>query len=262
MADRGDGVRNANFNRLYGRNIPNNGIKVVNIGDTKEAIIDIGKDPATGMGGKPDVFSVDPSAIKGATISKEFISDLMDMIYSDSDTPSIMFGPSIKGSQPSGDARDLEFWPYTQHQTNERAVTQIGYNMVNRMALKMMLIDGVGGVTKDMLDLDPQVQWGYPMPKRRDLKVQEIVQRRLSDPPTISLPNSVRQLGEGENVMEELALIEAEVAEKRKQQQADQERTQKMTMETQRQNMQMKMGAKMQKQNAGAKSAPSQEKKS
>ena len=264
MADRGDGVRNTMFNRLFGRNIPKTGITPTVIGDSKntdnkEMILNIGNEVA-GMSGKPEVFHVESSASKGAQISREYTKDLMDMIYSDSDTPSIMFGPSVEGSQPSGDARDLEFWPYLQHQRNERAQTQIGFNMINKMLLSMMLTDGVGGVTEDMLKLEPRVQWGYPMPKRRDMKVQEIVSRRTTQPPTISLPNSLRQLSEGENIAEEYKLIMAEVAEAQKQQQETEQRQQKMTMETRRQNMQMKMQADMASKNAGDKQAKSQEK--
>ena len=264
MADRGDGVRNTMFNRLFGRNIPKTGITPTVIGDSKntdnkEMILNIGNE-VDGMSGKPEVFHVESSASKGAQISREYTKDLMDMIYSDSDTPSIMFGPSVEGSQPSGDARDLEFWPYLQHQRNERAQTQIGFNMINKMLLSMMLTDGVGGVTEDMLKLEPRVQWGYPMPKRRDMKVQEIVSRRTTQPPTISLPNSLRQLSEGENIAEEYKLIMAEVAEAQKQQQETEQRQQKMTMETRRQNMQMKMQADMASKNAGDKQAKSQEK--
>ncbi len=264
MADRGDGVRNSMFNRLFGRNIPKTGITPTVIGDSKntdnkEMILNIGNEVA-GMSGKPEVFTVESSATKGAQISREFIEDLMDMIYSDSDTPSIMFGPNISGSQPSGDARELEFWPYTQHQGIERAMTQIGYNMINKMLLRMMCIDKVGGATEAMCSLEPRVQWGYPLPKRRDLKVQEVVSRRTVDPPIMSIPNALRQLSEGENIAEEQHLIELEMAERQKQLQETEQRQQKMTMETQRQNMQMKMQADMAAQNADKKQAKSQEK--
>ena len=264
MADRGDGVRNSMFNRMFGRNLPTNGVKFVSLDpqdktSNKEAIINIGNEVA-GMSGKPEVFYVESSASKGAQISRDFTSDLMDMIYSDSDTPSIMFGPNVEGSQPSGDARDLEFWPCLQHQRAERAQTQEGFNIINNMLLKMMCIDGVGDVTEDMCCLEPRVQWGYPLPKRRDLKVQEIVQRRLTEPPTISMPNALRQLTEGENIAEEQHLIELEMAERQKQIEATEQRTQKMALETQRQNMQMKMQADMASQNADKKQAKSQEK--
>jgi hypothetical protein len=258
MVDRADGVKHANSNRIWGRNLPANGVVPQKIGDT-EILINIGSTPM-GTNAEPEVFTLDPSSVKGAQVSREFINDVKEFIQDASDTPSIMFGPSAEGSQPSGDARDLEFWPYTQHQKAERAMTHIGFGKIGKMLLAMLFKKAKGGVTKEMLDLEVVTRWGASMPQRRDLKVQEVVQRRTTQPPTMSLVTAVRVLSEGENVEEEVKRIQAEIAQAKADEQTRAERDQKMALETQRQNMQMKLQSMAMKRNAGAKSASSRQK--
>ena len=239
MLDRGDGVKAANFNRLFGRNLPSSGLKVEKYNET-EMVINIGSQQM-GSNAQPEVFYLTPSSVQGAQLSRDFVTDLKEMIAADSSTPAIMYGSIVE--RQSADARDLEFYPYLEHLKAERALTSIGFQKINHNLLHMMLVKGVGGVTKEMLTLELVTRWGYPIPQQREMKVQEVVQRRTTEPPTMSLETAVQSLAQDENVQEEVQRIEAEMQECQKQIEATEQRQQKMTMETQRQNMQMKLQA-------------------
>ena len=81
-----------------------------------------------------------------------------------------------------------------------------GLKIVNRMLLRMMITDGLMG--KEAMMMKPGIDWAEILPRERADKVQEIIQRRSAG--IISRKNALLQLSRGEDVEEELKLIEAE----------------------------------------------------
>jgi hypothetical protein len=259
MADRGDGVKSANFDTPVLRNALSR-IQVRTLGDNTQ-YIDIGS-ATPGAAFEPDLFYLQPNAVKGAAISKEFTDDLWKFICDDSDTPGIMWGfESV--SQRSSMSMETLAGPYVSHARAERVMHRQGLGLVNRMILQMINAKGLTPeakkrnakmVTDEMLELDPRIKWAKLMPRDRMEKVQEMVQRKSVN--LVSTPNAVTQLSEGEDPDEEVKEIQAEIAEQRAFQQQQMDQQHQMQLETQRQNLQMKLQA----QRSGAKKAnPRQE---
>ena len=237
MADRGDGVKNAMYDRPVLRNASGK-VQVRTLG-VDQQLIDIGS-AMPGSSAEPDLFYLEPNSVKGAVISKNFTDDLFAGICYDSDTPPILWGFDDVALRSAMSMETLA-GPYVSHARAERVQHRTGLSIINQYILKMISVKGTGEVTKAMLDLEPRVQWAKLMPRDRQEKVQEMVQRRTVDPPIASLRNVVTQLAEGEDVNEELALIEQEVEEAQARQQEMQRQQHSLDMETQRQNMEMKL---------------------
>lgn len=135
----------------------------------------------------------------------QFTSDLWEMIQHESDTPGVSWGQD-EGSQRSSATLEVRFWPFLNHMRSERVMWSQGLKIVNKMLLRMMITDELLG--KDVMLLKPGIDWAEILPRERADKVQEIIQRRSAK--IISRKNALLQLSRGEDIEEELKLIEQE----------------------------------------------------
>lgn len=234
MADRGDGVKEANLNRPVGRNITT-GVKVRTIGEGWQ-FLDIGG----GMPGSqrdPDMFSLEPSVVKSGPISREYTDDLWGEICNDAETPMAAWGIDVS-SQRSGTSREFDLWPLMGHYRRERIQHRIGLIRVARIIGMMVNAKRPDDFTDEMLDLDPRTKWSKMVPPDRAAKVEEMVARKGVD--LVSTENAVMQLADGEDVDEEIERIQQKLEDDltRQDEQAKQQQNHAMTMQK------MKIGSK------------------
>ena len=251
MADRGDGVRNANYDQLVVRNTTGSGIKRRELGDMR--YFDLGS-PPPGSAFQPDGYYLEPNGVKAASISKEFTDDVWELICRDSDTPGVLWGESHI-SQRAALSMDALASSYLKHARAERIQNKIGLSIINKYLLQMALVNGVGNVTESMIkELEPTVRWPKLLPRSRMDLVQEMTQRKPVG--LVSSRNAVEQLSDGENVDEELDFIDED-----KQKEADMQK-QKMETEMSMQTRQQNNAAKAAADSPEKKKAnPAQEKK-
>lgn len=147
----------------------------------------------------------------------------------------IVLGKREGGSQRSGITTSLEVYPLESHINLERALWNEGFQILHKMALKMMLIKGIGEVTQDMMDLTSNVTFYPILPLDREALVNEVTLRKGTQ--TISTENAVRKLQVGEDIEAELAAIKKDLDEESQRQAnlADQQEASKASAQAQRQ---------------------------
>ncbi len=254
MADRGDGVKNANFDRGVLRNAPNRTIQVKTLGDDQQ-VLDIGGG-IPGSQFEPDLFYLKPNSVLAADLSKQFTDDIWNLICHEADTPAILWG-SNDTSQRAAVSMDTLAGAYVAHARAERVMNRVGMNIINWMLLKMANVEGVGDISEKMTHLTPSVKWAKLMPRERMDLVNEMVQRKTAQ--LVSTTNAVTQLAQGEDIPNELEAIEEELQKIEDKQTAMMDKTHQQNMEAQKQQLQLKLQSQAAKK--GDKISPNQEKK-
>jgi len=170
MADRGDGVKAANQDQTVMKN-SSTGIKVRTAG--AKSVLDIGTSPP-GSTKDPDMWNLEPGAVKSAALNKQFTEDLWNYICNASDTPAVVWGESEVSSQRSGMSLEMLYLALLGHIRAERIMMGIGFGVTNSRILRMINSKMPGKVSYAMLQLEPRTRWSKILPRERMDVVNEM----------------------------------------------------------------------------------------
>ena len=172
FADIGDAVSDDSHSYVAARNIAGN-IKLTPLADGRK-ILDLGSGSGIGNGDNPDLFAVKAQSASEPML--KFAEELDKYYRREVDHPSVADGED-QGSQRSSLTLNTRMWPLVSHVELERSYWTIGLLSLAKIILKMCLIKGLDGITKDDLKTDFLVKWPPMLPRDREVLVNEIAIR-------------------------------------------------------------------------------------
>lgn len=181
------------------------------------------------MGKEPKLDIASFASTGGGNVYETLRELLNEEIVKQGNLSSVVLGLEEGGTQRSGVTVATRIYPLESHINLERSLWNVGYSMLHRMALRVMLAKGVEGVDESMLKLSPNVTWYPILPADRAALVDEVVQRMSVE--AISLENSVHKLSTGEDEKQEIERIKAARAEQAQQKMAEVEAQAKIKAE-------------------------------
>ena len=149
-------------------------------------------EPKVGMLNTPD--PVPPGAFN-------YIDFIQDWGLTSSSAPPIAFGKDDGGGQRSGVTLEIRMWPLIKACRRSRAYMSTGLSRaayITATILKQKAFDGVSVRALEAITSHKVVpQYAPIMPRDQAALVDEVVKRRSTEPPTISVISAVKKLGDG-----------------------------------------------------------------
>jgi hypothetical protein len=201
FADFGDAVNSDAHSAVAVRNTQGtprithlaNGMEVVDLGS---AVGITGNEP------DPDILEV-RKAMASAPMNT-MLNSLYDQYRRDASHPAVADGED-EGSQRSAATLVARMWPLTSHINMERINWTGGLDWLTVVALRMMKIKGVGGITEEHLDMRVRQEWAPILPKDREQYINELTNRVSAN--LGSLEHLLEMTGDVEDVDDEMRKI-------------------------------------------------------
>ena len=201
VADLGDATNDETHGTIIGVNLRatpkfqklSNGFEFLNIGGSSG--ISQGET-------QPDMKPVVRASVSAAMIS--LTSELQNYIQRELRVPAVAYGED-EGSQRSALTLVTRMWPLVSHIKAERVLWTTGLGLLNIMALRILAIKKLYGITKEHLQMRIKSQWYPVLPRDREQLVAEAQVRMAS---FLGSPQHlIEVLGDVEDVEEEIELI-------------------------------------------------------
>lgn len=201
VADVGDFVQDNSDSMYWGRNLTGS-FKARKLPNQKD-LVDIGMTPPGAD--PPEIDRINTPSNSGTvhTTLPEMLETYMQM---DGSTPDVALGKDKGASQRSALTLAFRMWPLTSHIHSERAFWAEGLKSINRLILKLAMAKGLGEISPEMLKMRCKTEWFPITPRDRKEIVDEAVLRKGSG--IISTRRAVEMLAQGEDIEEELRLID------------------------------------------------------
>jgi len=204
VADLGEAVHYNSHPTRFGINLPK-AFNQDNYPLGPNVLWDLGRkvgdwpEPKVGMLNTPD--PVPPGAFT-------FVEFIYDWSMTSSSAPPIAFGKDDGGGQRSGVTLEIRMWPLIKAIRRSRAYMSTGLMraaFLTATILKQKKYDMVSVRALEAITSNKVVpQYSPIMPRDQAALVDEVVKRRSTNPPTISLVSSVKKLGDGASEVERI----------------------------------------------------------
>jgi len=201
LGDFGDAVNDDSHPITAVRNVSGS-IQLKRISEWLE-VVDLGTDPGLSSAERPpDMFQVGQA--RASASMKDLLTSIQNQYNRDSFVPPVAYGED-EGSQRSALTLATRFWPLTSHVGLERFFWTPGLNVLDRMALQMMALKKLGGITEEHTKLRIKQKWAPTLPRDREADVNEWTARASND--IASIEHLIELAGDVEDIDEERANI-------------------------------------------------------
>jgi hypothetical protein len=170
------------------------GFRVVNLGMTQNIV-----------GGEAEPKLEFPSKPKVSEPALKLNDILYDQFRREVYVPAVADGED-EGSQRSSLTLTTRMWPLISHVKQERTFWSTGLRAVNRMALKMMAVKGLQGITPEHARMRLSSKWFPVLPRDREMLINELSVRAAAN--IGSLEHLLELAGDVENVPQEMERIQ------------------------------------------------------
>jgi hypothetical protein len=170
------------------------GFRVVNLGMTQNIV-----------GGEAEPKLEFPSKPKVSEPALKLNDILYDQFRREVYVPAVADGED-EGSQRSSLTLTTRMWPLISHVKQERTFWSTGLRAVNRMALKMMAVKGLMGITPEHARMRLSSKWFPVLPRDREMLINELSVRAAAN--IGSLEHLLELAGDVENVPQEMERIQ------------------------------------------------------
>ncbi len=166
-------------------------------------VVDLGS--AVGItGNEPDPDILEVRKAMASVPMNTMLESLYNQYRRDAAHPAVADGED-EGSQRSAATLVARMWPLTSHINMERINWTGGLDWLTVMALRMMKIKNVGGITEDHLDMRVRQEWAPILPKDREQFINELTNRMTSN---LGSPEHLLEMtGDVEDVDDEMRKI-------------------------------------------------------
>jgi hypothetical protein len=131
----------------------------------------------------------------------DFVEFLYDWGMTQASAPPIAFGKDDGGGQRSGVTLEIRMWPLIKATRRSRAYFSSGLQRASHITARILRQKEFDGMSvralAAILDNEVVPQYSPIMPRDQAALVDEVVKRRSTVPPVISVETSVKKLGEG-----------------------------------------------------------------
>jgi hypothetical protein len=128
----------------------------------------------TGNEPEPDMFEV--TKAKASSSMKDLVNTLIQQYRQSAFMPPVADGED-EGSQRSALTLVMRMWPLVGHTNMERLWWSDGLDWLTSMALRMMMLKEIGGITIEHTKLRTRQEWRPVLPKDREAFMNELVNR-------------------------------------------------------------------------------------
>jgi hypothetical protein len=204
MADIGDAIAEDSHSLTYIKNV-RGAVSVKKVGGTL-TVYDLGSRQSIGNN-DPDPAMESLQRQSASSPMIDFSDSLMKAYRREVNHPAVADGED-EGSQRSALTLTTRMWPLISHVKMERQNYTDGFRVLLGIALKMMAVKKIAGVTIEDTDVNVFVSWSPMLAKDRELLLQEIAIRREHG--IGSRQHMLELLEDVQDVDEEIAMIQAE----------------------------------------------------
>ena len=204
MADIGDAIAEDSHSLTYIKNV-RGAVQVKKVGGVL-TVYDLGSRQSIGTS-EPDPAMESLQRQSASTPMIDFSDSLMKAYRREVNHPAVADGED-EGSQRSALTLTTRMWPLLSHVKMERQNYTDGFRVLLGIALKMMAVKNIAGITEADTDMNIFISWSPMLAKDRELLLQEIAIRREHS--VGSQQHMIELLEDVQDVDEEIAMIHAE----------------------------------------------------
>ncbi len=204
MADIGDAIAEDSHSLTYIKNV-RGAVQVKKVGGVL-TVYDLGSRQSIGTS-EPDPAMESLQRQSASSPMIDFSDSLLKAYRREVNHPAVADGED-EGSQRSALTLTTRMWPLLSHVKMERQNFMDGFRVLFGIALKMMAVKNIAGITEADTDVNIFVAWSPMLGKDRELLLQEIAIRREHN--IGSQQHMIELLEDVQDVDEEIAMIQEE----------------------------------------------------
>ena len=208
MADIGDAISEDAHSLTYIKNVKGS-VQLKKVAGSLP-VYDLGSRQSIGQG-EPDPAMETLKKQSASATMIEWNERLIDAYRREVNHPAVADGED-EGSQRSSLTLTTRMWPLLSHVKLERQNFSDGFRSLLTIALKVMAIKGVNGITQEDLDINIFISWSPMIGKDREMLLQEIAIRREHD--LGSQHHMLELLEDVRDIDDEITLINDELEQK------------------------------------------------